>query len=80
MAYTDVNIYIISSVSRRPTVLLFNSYKVSRKQSMIILSMNDFHYEPMAFMTKGVAKRIMKPFDTNLIYLHHTLMKLNQNK
>jgi hypothetical protein len=80
MAYTDVNIYIISSVSRRPTVLLFNSYKVSRKQSMIILSMNDFHYEPMAFMTKGVAKRIMKPFDTNLIYLHHALMKLNQNK
>jgi hypothetical protein len=80
MAYTDVNIYIISSVSRCPTVLLFNSYKVSRKQSMIILSMNDFHYEPMAFMTKGVAKRIMKPFDTNLIYLHHTLMKLNQNK
>ena len=80
MAYTDVNIYIISSVSRCPTVLLFNSYKVSRKQSMIILSMNDFHYEPMAFMMKGVAKRIMKPFDTNLIYLHHALMKLNQNK
>jgi hypothetical protein len=78
MEYTNVNIYIISSTNRRPITLLLNSYKVNRIQSTVLLAMNNLHYEPMAFMVKNVAKRVMKPFDTNLIYLHHTLMKQNR--
>ena len=80
MIYHNVNIYIIDSISRRPVLLLFSSYKVSRAHSMAVMVINDRHYEPIGFMSHGYAKRMLKPFDANLVKLHHHLMEANIDK
>jgi hypothetical protein len=81
MEFSGRNVYVFSSESRTPTHLLMPYYKPSRKESIMMLSQNNDHYEPLAFGMpdpRGLAaKRVMKPFDPQLIYLHQWLIKKN---
>jgi len=78
MDFSGRNIYVFSSESRTPTHLLMPYYKPARKESIMMLSQNNDHYEPLAFgIPSERFKRVMKPFDPQLIYLHQWLIKKN---
>lgn len=84
MDFTNTNIYIFDIVNRTPSLLLLNQYKVSRKTSIAILNLNQYHYEPLIFGVKDKtefrAKRVLLRSDPQLIYMHQWLLKKNVSR
>ncbi len=74
MELRDVNIYLLDGETRRPVSL--GAYDVPRRNSVVIMRKIDVKvwYEPVGFLSNGYAKRILRPFDANLIKLHRTIM------
>jgi hypothetical protein len=74
MEKRDVNIYLLDGETRRPVNL--GPYHVPRRNSVVVMRKKEgakVWYEPVGFLSNGYAKRILRPFDANLIKLHRTI-------
>jgi hypothetical protein len=73
MEALDVNVYLIDAETRRPVRAA--GYRVSRRASVVILRKGE-RYEPIGFLSNGYANRILRPFDANLVKLHHAMNEI----
>jgi hypothetical protein len=74
MEQRDVNIYLLDAETRRPVSL--GPYRVPRRNSVVVMRKIEgakVWYEPVGFLSNGYAKRILRPFDANLVKLHRTI-------